>query len=135
MWVHFGGVNNACYVWLNGKLLGYSQDSCCPAEFEVTTALRPGENVLAVQVQSAGYLSDMSLHGKRRMSGYDASCMHCKLNCLASSHVMPMEGAWPAATFSSVKQSHNSMSAGDALQRWQLPGGSGPLVAVRHPQV
>ena len=50
VWVHFGGVNNAFYAWLNGRLLGYSQDSCCPAEFEVTTALQPGKNVLAVQV-------------------------------------------------------------------------------------
>ena len=50
MWVHFGGVNNAFYAWLNGKMLGYSQDSCCPAEFEVTSLLQPGRNVLAVQV-------------------------------------------------------------------------------------
>ena len=52
--MHFGGVNNAFYAWLNGRLLGYSQDSCCPAEFEVTTALQPGDNVLAVQVRCQG---------------------------------------------------------------------------------
>ena len=52
VWVHFGGVNNAFYAWLNGHLLGYSQDSCCPAEFEVTSALQAGENMLAVQAST-----------------------------------------------------------------------------------
>ena len=50
MWLHFRGVNNAFYCWLNGTMLGYSQDSCCPAEFEVTALLKPGQNMLAVQV-------------------------------------------------------------------------------------
>ena len=57
VWVHFGGVNNAFYAWLNGHLLGYSQDSCCPAEFEVTSALQPGRNVLAVQVSEVLHLA------------------------------------------------------------------------------
>ena len=50
VWLHFGGVNNAFYCWLNGAMLGYSQDSCCPAEFDVTVLLKPGRNMLAVQV-------------------------------------------------------------------------------------
>jgi beta-galactosidase len=48
--LHFAGVNNAMYAWLNGQLLGYSQDSCLPAEFEVTHVLRSGRNLLSVQV-------------------------------------------------------------------------------------
>ena len=39
------------YAWLNGQLLGYSQDSCLPAEFEVTHLLQPGRNLLSVQVR------------------------------------------------------------------------------------
>lgn len=48
--VQFGGVKSAFEVWLNGVKLGYSQDSCLPAEFEITPFLRPGENQLAVKV-------------------------------------------------------------------------------------
>lgn len=48
--LHFEGVNNAMYAWVNGQLLGYSQDSCLPAEFEITNLLRPGRNLLSVQV-------------------------------------------------------------------------------------
>ena len=62
--LHFEAVNNAFYAWLNGQLLGYSQDSCLPAEFDVTDIVSTGENVLAVQVR---------LHPSQVLS---ASC-HC----------------------------------------------------------
>lgn len=46
----FGGVSSAYYVWLNGKLVGYSEDSRLPTHFDITNYLQPGENVLATQV-------------------------------------------------------------------------------------
>ncbi len=48
--LQFGGVDSAFYVWLNGRKVGYSEDSRLPAEFEVTGFLKPGANVLAVEV-------------------------------------------------------------------------------------
>ncbi|XLS29651.1 glycoside hydrolase family 2 TIM barrel-domain containing protein [Flavobacteriaceae bacterium M23B6Z8] len=48
--LRFGGVSSAFYVWLNGELLGYSQDSRLPAEFDISEQVKPGKNVLAVQV-------------------------------------------------------------------------------------
>ena len=57
----FQGVETAMYVWLNGKFVGYSEDSFTPAEFEVTDYLEPGENKLAVEVykrSSASWLED-----------------------------------------------------------------------------
>ncbi len=48
--IHFEAVNNAFYCWLNGQLLGYSQDSCLPAEFDVTHVVSTAQNTLAVQV-------------------------------------------------------------------------------------
>ena len=48
--IHFEAVNNAFYAWLNGQLLGYSQDSCLPAEFDVTDIVSTAQNTLAVQV-------------------------------------------------------------------------------------
>ncbi len=50
VFLHFEGVESACYVWLNGQRLGYSEDSRTPAEFDLTPHLRPGSNVLAVEV-------------------------------------------------------------------------------------
>jgi beta-galactosidase len=65
----FEGVDSAFYVWLNGELVGYSQDSRLPAEFNVTRFLRPGENTLAVQVyrwSDGSYLEDQDFW---RLSG------------------------------------------------------------------
>jgi len=55
--LHFGGVSSGFKVWLNGKFLGYGEDSFLPSEFNITPYLQPGENVLSVQVirWTAGY--------------------------------------------------------------------------------
>jgi beta-galactosidase len=50
VFVTFGGVESAFYLWLNGQAVGYSQDSKLPAEFELTPFLKSGVNTLAVQV-------------------------------------------------------------------------------------
>lgn len=48
--LHFGSVASAFYVWVNGKEVGYAQDSKTPSEFDVTKYLRDGENSISVQV-------------------------------------------------------------------------------------
>ena len=49
--LHFGGVNSAFYVWVNGQEVGYSQDSKVPAEFDVTDVVEYGAgNEIAVEV-------------------------------------------------------------------------------------
>lgn len=48
--MHFGGVSSAYKVWLNGKFLGYAEDSFLPSEFNVTPYLQAGENIVSVQV-------------------------------------------------------------------------------------
>ncbi|MCL2741203.1 MAG: hypothetical protein FWE70_03720 [Oscillospiraceae bacterium] len=50
VYLSFQGVESAFYVWVNGDMVGYSEDSFTPAEFDVTPYLRKGENVLAVEV-------------------------------------------------------------------------------------
>lgn len=65
----FEGVNSAFYLWCNGIWLGYSQDSRLPAEFDLSPALRTGENRLAVMVLrwcDGSYLEDQDMW---RMSG------------------------------------------------------------------
>ncbi|MFC1498723.1 glycoside hydrolase family 2 TIM barrel-domain containing protein [Verrucomicrobiota bacterium] len=50
VFIHFGGVESAFYIWVNGKKVGYSQGSYTPAEFNLTPYLKKGKNVLAVEV-------------------------------------------------------------------------------------
>jgi beta-galactosidase len=50
VFLHFGGVKSAFYVWVNGRVLGYSEGSKTPAEFNITKYLREGENTLSLEV-------------------------------------------------------------------------------------
>ncbi len=50
VFLHFGGVSSAMYVWVNGEKVGYSQGSKTPAEFNITKYLRKGKNTLSVEV-------------------------------------------------------------------------------------
>ncbi|CAL9782470.1 unnamed protein product [Musa acuminata subsp. burmannicoides] len=63
--LHFEAVDSAFFVWVNGVLIGYSQDSRLPAEFEITDCCYPcdssKDNILAVQVlrwSDGSYLED-----------------------------------------------------------------------------
>ncbi|MHB1294475.1 MAG: beta-galactosidase, LacZ type [Anaerolineae bacterium] len=65
----FDGVDSAFYLWLNGAMVGYSQESRLPAEFDITPYLQPGENTLALRVfrwSDGSYLEDQDMW---RMSG------------------------------------------------------------------
>ena len=48
--VHFGSVTSNIYLWVNGKFVGYSEDSKLEAEFDLTKYLKPGKNLVAFQV-------------------------------------------------------------------------------------
>lgn len=50
LFVSFQGAESGLAVWLNGTFIGYSEDSFTPSEFELTDAVKDGENKLAVQV-------------------------------------------------------------------------------------
>ena len=61
VFLHFDGVNSAFYLWVNGRQVGYSEDSMTAAEFDVTPFLQPGRNLVAAQVfrwSDASYLED-----------------------------------------------------------------------------
>ncbi len=61
VYIHFGSVKSAMYIWVNGKNVGYSQGSKIPAEFNITKFLRQGENSLALEVfrySDGAYLED-----------------------------------------------------------------------------
>ena len=50
VFINFGAVKSAMYLWINGEFVGYSQGSKLPAEFDITPYVRTGDNTLAVEV-------------------------------------------------------------------------------------
>nr|WP_249665368.1 glycoside hydrolase family 2 TIM barrel-domain containing protein [Mucilaginibacter sp. Bleaf8] len=73
--LHFGGVSSGFKVWLNGKFLGYGEDSFLPSEFNITPYLQTGENVLSVQVirwSDGAFLEDQD---QWRLSGIHREVM------------------------------------------------------------
>ncbi len=69
IYIHFGAVSSAFYLWVNEQKVGYSEDSKTPAEFNITKYLKKGENTLAVEVyrwSDASYLEDQDFW---RLSG------------------------------------------------------------------
>ncbi len=64
VYIHFGGVKSAFYIWVNGKEVGYSQGSMTPAEFNLSPYLKKGNNELAVEVfrwSDGSYLEDQDM--------------------------------------------------------------------------
>jgi beta-galactosidase len=71
IFVHFGAVNSAFYLWVNGQKVGYSEGSKTPAEFNLTQYLKEGENSIAVEVYrwcDGSYLEDQDFW---RLSGIE----------------------------------------------------------------
>ena len=59
--ISFQGVEQACYVWLNGHFIGYSEDTFTPSDFDLTPWIRDTGNRLCVEVykrSSAAWLED-----------------------------------------------------------------------------
>ena len=50
VFVCFDGVEAAYYLWVNGKPVGYSEDSKLPSEFDITEFIVPGRNLMALMV-------------------------------------------------------------------------------------
>jgi beta-galactosidase len=69
IFIHFAGVESAMYVWVNGQKVGFSKSSMTPAEFDITSFIKPGTNKLAVEVyrySDGSYLEDIDMW---RLSG------------------------------------------------------------------
>lgn len=74
IFAHFGSVTSNMYLYVNGKFVGYSEDSKLEAEFDLTKYLRPGKNLIAFQVFrwcDGTYLEDQDFF---RYSGVGRDC-------------------------------------------------------------
>lgn len=73
--VHFGSVTACFYLWVNGKYVGYSEDSKLEAEFDITKFILPGQkNLIAFQVFrwcDGTYLEDQDFF---RFAGVGRDC-------------------------------------------------------------
>jgi len=61
VYFHVGSATSNLSVWVNGKYVGYSEDSKVAAEFNITKFLKKGENLIAMQVMrwcDGSYLED-----------------------------------------------------------------------------
>ena len=50
IYLHIAGAKSGLYVYVNGKEVGYSEDSKNPAEFLINKYLQPGKNVLTLKI-------------------------------------------------------------------------------------
>jgi len=64
VYIHFGAVKSAFYLWINGEKVGYSQGSMTPAEFDITNYVQVGDNTIATEVyrySDGSYLEDQDM--------------------------------------------------------------------------
>lgn len=71
VFIYFGAVKSALYVWINGVEVGYSQGSKTPAEFNISKYIRPGENTIAIQIYRWSDASYIESQDMLRLSGIE----------------------------------------------------------------
>lgn len=77
IFLDFEGVESAYYVWVNGKLAGYAEDSRLPSRFRINDYLKNGDNRLTVKVYR--YSDGSYLEGQDywKYSGIERSVYLC----------------------------------------------------------
>lgn len=73
VYLHVGAAGAAYYVWVNGQRVGYAEDSKLPSEFALTRFVKPGRNVIAIELYrfaDGSYLEDQDFW---RVSGIERS--------------------------------------------------------------
>ena len=74
VFVRFNSVGHGYYLWINGKRIGYSEDSYLPSEFRITDYLVEGDNVIALQVYRFTSGSFLECQDYWRLTGIHRSC-------------------------------------------------------------
>lgn len=72
---HFGATASNIYLWVNGRFVGYGEDSKLESEFDLTPYLKPGQdNLIAFRIfrwNDGSYLEDQDFF---RLSGVARDC-------------------------------------------------------------
>lgn len=69
IFIKLGAVSSAVHFYVNGQLVGYSEDSFTPAEWDITRYLASGTNRLALRVYSQSDGADVEYGGGRKEYG------------------------------------------------------------------
>lgn len=132
VFAHFGSVTSNIYLWVNGKYVGYSEDSKLEAEFNLTRYLQPGKNLIAFQVFrwcDGTYLEDQDFF---RYSGVGRDCYLYARNkqYMQDIRVTPdLDSQYKDGTLNVAVQLQGSGNV-----KLNLADASGKLVATAHLQ-
>lgn len=123
--LRFEGVGSAFYVWVNGKMAGYAEDSKLPSEFDITPFVKRGEkNLIAVKVYKwcdGSFFEDQDMF---RFSGIfrNVSIWNC-----------PDNGIWDFTVRTSLSkdcsEGHVSVGGVEGQWKWSLYDNAGRKVA------
>lgn len=72
--LHIGAAKSNLSVWVNGKYVGYGEDSKLPSEFDISKHLKAGKNLIVLKVMrwcDGNYLEDQDMW---RLSGITRDC-------------------------------------------------------------
>jgi beta-galactosidase len=65
------GASSFMYAWVNGQYLGCNQDSKTAAEWDITSALKPGENSVSLEIYRWSSASYLECQDMWRLSGIE----------------------------------------------------------------
>ncbi|HFQ8226690.1 TPA: glycoside hydrolase family 2 TIM barrel-domain containing protein [Citrobacter freundii] len=71
LFLHLGGARTATFIWINGQRVGYTQNAKCPAEFNITSFIREGENSIALEIYRWSNASYVEKQDMLDMSGLE----------------------------------------------------------------
>ena len=71
VFIHVGNAKSCLFLWVNGKKVGYSEDSKLAAEFDITKFVKEGENLIAFQVYRWSDASYLECQDMFRFSGIE----------------------------------------------------------------
>lgn len=116
VFIHFGSVKSAFYLWINGEMVGYSEGSKLPSEFNITRWIQPGKtNQLAVEVYRWSDASYLECQDFWRMSGITRSVFllaRPKLYIHDFEVVSDLDASFANGTFSLFIDIKNSLPKG-----------------------
>ena len=142
--LQFNGIYSAANVWVNGQYVGYTQGSNNVAEFDVTPYVKPGKNLLAVEVFRWSDGSYLECQDMFRMSGIfrDVNLLNLPVSGLEDIYVtQDFNSDLTQATLNvKTRQTENAIAKNLTFKLYTPDGqllseGSDPLITVENPQL
>ena len=75
VYINFGAVKSAYYLWINGQFVGFTEDAKTNSDFDITEYVQPGTNKLAMKVYRFSNGSYFECQDFWRLSGIERDVM------------------------------------------------------------